>query len=286
MNRKERKNFTRRRLSRSNRHDKLISQYISFKHPEIYKDAEEIYKRLNDKYPNKRDLSKTIDFVQLTTSAMTYSQYYYYRKLEKKKQNNGETATKTTNNLHNMVLQIPLLSSETVADNMSLDIAQNEEVMTEIAADPDLQAVFNNFTTPGGETLDNFSSEGSMSGSENNTSESESIKETVQHFPLAVNEQDIQDLVDELVNDPELNHVFNPIQTPLEKELSEDSTSGSENNTSESESIKETVQHFPLAVNEQDMQDLVDELVNDPELNHGFNAMQTPLEKELSDIGW
>ena len=240
MERKERKRFTRKLLTRSNRHNKLISQYVSFKHPDVYKDAEAFYKMLNHKYPEKRDLSKTIEYLELTTGAITYNQYYNHRKQDKRVRDKRETASETTTtgqhvdsmasetttttgqHVDSMVLQIPLLSSQIVANNMSLDIPQYEDVMTEINNDSDLRAVFNNRTT----TMDTSASESNTSASESNTSGSES--NTMQSF-LGVTEQDLQDLVEELVNDPQLNQVFDDMdnvsdydmQTPLEKELSD-----------------------------------------------------------------
>ena len=250
MERKERKRFTRKQLTISNRHNKLISQYVSFKHPDIYKDAEAFYKMLNHKYPEKRDLCKTIEYLELTTGAITYHQYYSHRKQDKRARDKRETASETTTtgqhvdsmasettttgqhvdsmasettttgqhvdsmasettttgqHVDSMVLQIPLLSSQSVANNMSLDIPQYEDVMTEINNDSDLRAVFNNCTT----TMDTSASESNTSASESNT---------MQSF-LGVIEQDLQDFVEELVNDPQLNQVFDDMETTLENEL-------------------------------------------------------------------
>ena len=284
MERKEQKRVTRKQRSINNRHDKLISQYVRFKYPEVYADAEACYTRLNARYPDKRDLSKTIEYVQLTTGAITYSQYYNHRKQEKKSRNKGETAGETEEKTttgqdvvtDNMVLQIPLLHSDTVANNLSLNIPQHEEVMVEIMNDSVLHAVFNNFTTPDGETLD--------------TSGSESMEVTSHHAGesfLGVPEQAVQDLPREHVKDPELGKIFHDMETELE-----DLVSDYANQTPlEGESF--------LDVPEQAVQDLARELVKDPELGKIFHDMeteledlvsdyanQTPLEKELSDIGW
>ena len=229
MKRKERKRFTRKQLTISNRHNKLISEYVSYKHPDIYKEAEAFYKMLNQKYPEKRDLCKTIEYLELTTGAITYNQYYSHRKQDKRARDKRETASETTTtgqyvdsmanettttgqHVDSMVLQIPLLSGQSVANNMSLDIPEYEDVITEINNDSDLRAVFNDCTT----TMDMSASESNTSASESNTSASES--NTMQSF-LGVIEQDLQDFVEELVNDPQLNQVFDDMQTPLEDEL-------------------------------------------------------------------
>ena len=177
--RRIRKNETRKQLSKTNRHARLITQYVQFKHPDLYKEAEACYQELNDKYPDKRDLSKTIEFVQLTTGAVTYTQYYNQRKQEKRAQDKKQTPpTETITTGQN---DMPLLSAEMVQNIIP-------EVMSEIVADPDR------------ETLSRCSSESNTSGLEN--------------APECV-----QDLIDEIINDPQLNEFFNDTPTPLETDL-------------------------------------------------------------------
>ena len=242
---RERKRITRKELSKTNRHDRLLANYVKFKYPDVYEDAEACYQQLNAKYPDKRDLSKTLEYVQLTTGATSYTQYYNYRKLEKKTQEKSKTASKTTtttgkhvntDNTDSMVLQIPLLSPETVASNVSLDIPEYNEVMTEIMQDPNLRAIFNNLTTtPDGETSDTSApTDGETSDTsapETNTSADtsppESLEQVVQNIPHQTppQGQSFQDLVDDLVSDPQLDQVFNDMdddmQSPLERELTD-----------------------------------------------------------------
>ena len=148
MDRNERKKQTRKTLCQANRQDRLISGYVKFKYPEVYAEALACYQSLDALYPNKRDLSKTIEYIQLTTGAVSYTQYYNDRKAQKKQQ---EKPSKTTTT--DMALRIELLSPETVASQATLDIPESNDVLTEIMQDQDLRVVFDDITTtPDGET--------------------------------------------------------------------------------------------------------------------------------------
>ena len=201
MERRIRKNETRKMLSKTNRQARLMMQYVQVKYPDAYNDAEACYETLNAKYPNKRDLTKTIEFVQLNTGATTYAQYYSYRKQQKREQEKKQAqATETTTTARNDMfdLRIPLLSPEIVENNRSLNIPEYPEVMTEIVADPDLRTVFNQLTTPDGETMDTCSSE-------NNTAGPENLNDLVEQL----SSENLNDLVDQLIKDPLLDEVFN-----------------------------------------------------------------------------
>ena len=229
MENRERKKYTRKQQTIKIRHDRLVSRYIQFKYPEAYAEAEAYYTHLETKYPNKRDLCKTLDFIRLTTGAATYTEYYHRKRQGNKPKNKGETAKKQHTIMDNMVLEIPLIDSDMAKEELSLNIPQYEELMQEIRDDPDLYCIFNNFTTPGDEILD-------MSGAEN-------LEVTVQHtresFP-GVPDQTYEDLVREITEDPELKSIFDDI-----------------------------------------------EITEDPELKDIFDDIeQTPLEMELSELGW
>ena len=222
MDRVERKKHTRRQLSKKIRHDRLISQYVHFKYPEVYAEANNYYNQLEAKHPNKRDLCKTLEFIQLTTGAGTYSEFYHHKRQKNKK---GETTKKQHTFPDKMVLEIPLIDSNTVTnETLSLNIPEYEELMQEIRNDPDLYAIVNNFTTPGDEITD-------MSGAQNLE-----VQHTGESF-LGVPNKVYEELIHELNQDPELAKIFEDIeyneqtledidieyseQTPLEKELLE-----------------------------------------------------------------
>ena len=43
--------------------DRMISDYIRYKYPNIYAEAEQYYNEMNDKYPIKKDLLKTVEHI-------------------------------------------------------------------------------------------------------------------------------------------------------------------------------------------------------------------------------
>ena len=195
--RRIRKNETRKELSKTNRHARLITQYVQYKHPNIYEEAEVRYQELNDKYPHKRDLSKTIEFLQLTTGAVTYSQYYNQRKQERRAQDKKQTPpTETITTGQN---DMPLLSLEMVQNIIP-------EVTVETVAD----------------SSDTCSSQSNTSDSENPP---ESVQDLMENPPESVQDimenppESVQDLIDEIINDPQLNGFFNDTPTPLETHL-------------------------------------------------------------------
>ena len=54
-----------------NRKEQLMAAYINKKHPLIYKEAELYYIKLNELYPSKLDLRKTLEFKVLSNAPMT-----------------------------------------------------------------------------------------------------------------------------------------------------------------------------------------------------------------------
>ena len=237
MERTERKKVTRRNLSKKIRHDRFISGYVEVKYPQAYREADNHYNQLNTKYPNKRDLCKTIEYIQLTTGIKTYSEYYHHNRpgYKRKNQEVEETNKKQVQDsiVDNMVLEIPLMNtsekipsintSESMANiqleeanELSLDILQYEEIIQELRNDPDLYNICNDLSTYGDDIVD-------MSGVEK-------LEVTVEHTGesfLNIPDKVYEDIIQELTNDPDLSMIFDDIdvdieyqeQTPLEKEL-------------------------------------------------------------------
>ena len=203
MDPRERKRQTRKVLCEAKRKDRLISGYVKCKYPEVYAEALECYESLNAVYPTKRDLSKTVEYLQLTTGAVSYTKYYNDRKAQKKRQEKQTETTaerqekQTETTTKEMALRIPLLPPETVQSQETLDIPGANNVTNEIMQDPELRSVFQDMTTT----------------------------DTALPDSLEVKDQTYQDLVQELVKDPMLVDVFEDIHfddpTPLEMELSD-----------------------------------------------------------------
>ena len=198
----ERKRFTRKNLSLRIRKDRFISTYIEAKHPQEYNEAKRHYDQLHSAYPKKRDLTKTCEFLYLTTGISSFSEYYNKKRLEKgKKQPEKEPRIEDR-----MVLKIPLFDPKdknthgSFPDQQEVSVheaplpipdAAYQNLLQELRNDPDLYAIFNDMNTSGDDIID-LSNE--------------------QHVTIEqLDEQPDESIPDTLCEDIE--------QTPLEKEL-------------------------------------------------------------------
>ena len=57
----ERKRDQRHRREITAKLDRTVSDYVRYKYPSVYAEAEEYYTQLNSKYPTKKDLIKTVE---------------------------------------------------------------------------------------------------------------------------------------------------------------------------------------------------------------------------------
>ena len=145
MDRVEQKRKARHVRSKAARHDRFISAYIKKKNKDVYENAKKFYDDLDQKYPSKRDLTKTDEFVHETTG-YTSSYQWYQVKYEAKKREPNSQETK------DMLLEIPLMDKCDVditvigqkADE-SLSIPDNiyNDLVAEISKDPVMSSIFN-----------------------------------------------------------------------------------------------------------------------------------------------
>ena len=195
MDRNQRKKFTRKNLSLKNRKDRFISSYIKAKFPDVYDQASKSYNQIDAAYPNKRDLTKTVEFVYTTTGVTTLNQYYHKKRSERVRK--GKEAAINDN----MVLNIPLFGTkdcieqqqqqkqETNENELALPIPDElyNNLLEELRNDPDLHTILNDMDMPGEQS----------------------------------NESNLcEDIFTELNQDPALQAVLSNEQTPLERELS------------------------------------------------------------------
>ena len=92
---KDRKNEQRRKHAEQARKNRVLIEYIEKTHPQIHNDACEYYEELKQKYPNKLDLRRTVEF------EITCHNTSKRRRTQKQKEP-GKTRD-------NMVLTIPLI---------------------------------------------------------------------------------------------------------------------------------------------------------------------------------
>ena len=131
--------------SKAARHDRFIAAYIMKKNKEAYAEAKQFFDDLDQKYPQKRDLTKTDEFVHKTTG---YTSFYTMAqaKYQTKKQEANNDKSKS------MALKIQLM------DPVDVDIAVMGEktdeslcipdhiynnLLAEISKDPVLTNIFN-----------------------------------------------------------------------------------------------------------------------------------------------
>ena len=187
MDRKAQKKNAQQALNIKNRHSRFITEYVSRKHPQLYTEADTFFKKLKAANPNKRDLTKTHEFLVETTKYTDYREFYCRKKLKvhRKEQTVTTTTTTTTTMKNNMELNVELLTPEVVKANTTnpfLPIPDDtyQDLLGQIRKDPALQTILDDMTAP----------------------------------------PNVDEQVDDLVNDPELQEIFDPLQeTPLEREL-------------------------------------------------------------------
>ena len=188
MDRKGQKRASQHLLVLKNRHAKFISEYVKRKFPGIYTEADSYYNHLNTANPNKRDLTKTHQFLVDTTSYTDHNHYYRRKKTKTVTQEHTTTTTATTITTINdsMVLRVPMLTQnevqvtkDTTKTSRTSSLMPNktsegtktsqtsslmpdktsegsllmpndvyEELIGALRADPDLQRILDDFTTP------------------------------------------------------------------------------------------------------------------------------------------
>ena len=131
--------------SRTARHDRFIAAYIMRKNKEVYAEAKQFYDDLDKKYPEKRDLTKTDEFLQQTTG---YTSFYQRSRakyqIQKQKHNNNQK-------IKGMSLEIPLMDkgdveitvmAEKVDESLAIPDHIYNNLLAEISKDPVMSSIF------------------------------------------------------------------------------------------------------------------------------------------------
>ena len=142
MDRLAQKRSSRHARSIKIKRDRVISLYVKTKHPEVYQDAERIYQMLDKRYPKKRDLTKTSEFLSLTTTYSTFTDLY--RDTYKKRK--ADQKEKTIPGTQEMRLEISLMNipPRQKDDEQQLCLTQDtySALLDELRKDPELQKTF------------------------------------------------------------------------------------------------------------------------------------------------
>ena len=166
-------------------------------------EAEQAYLTMKEKNPARKDMTKTVDFLKMTTPYTSYPVYYYSKRKETQKtsRNKRDTPPKNkTRNTYDMVLNIPLISGQEIA-------TRNDETHP-----PDSHEI----PTRNDETQPPDSHEITTRNDETQ--------------PLVMSGTECEDLLREINQDPDLYRIFNDmdipdiddmLDTPLERELNQ-----------------------------------------------------------------
>ena len=197
MKSNQRKNATRRKLTVTSRHDKFISTYLKAKHPEVFREADRFYTQLDERYPEKRDLRKTMEFLNITAAVTNINEHYYRNKLSKKLERNP--------NANKMVLEIPLLDQSTLTNNEEVNVHATTVIPeVNVHATPVIPEVNVHATA----VIPEVNVHATAVIPEVNVHATPVIPEEVNESPLVIPDHVYEDLVRELTKDPGLKAIF------------------------------------------------------------------------------
>ena len=107
MDRLQRRRNLRAERELTNRHARFIVDYVKVKHNRVYMEADQTYKYIQGKNPDKKDMRKTDEFMRITTPYKNLRAYYERR--GRKTAGNSEQHEDRTQHEDNMVLNIELM---------------------------------------------------------------------------------------------------------------------------------------------------------------------------------
>ena len=223
------------------------------KHPDLYQEAEQLYEQLNEKYPEKRDLTKTSEFLIYTTQYSTFTDLYRDR-YKKKKATPKEKVTPETQASTEMVLEIPLMSSDDVNkttyrqedDDQPFCIPEDtyNMLVDELRRDPDLHNVFKDMT-------------------DNTLRHQQDVDEIIRQFGLTQADQSC---------------VENPMSRQLDELMGEIADILPELEEGLTQADQSSVES-PMSRQLDELRDEIDDVLPEPE-------EQSRLENELELLGW
>ena len=224
------------------------------KHPDLYQEAEQLYEQLNERYPEKRDLTKTLEFLNYTTQYFTFTDLYRDR-YKKKKATPKEKVTPETQTSTEMVLEIPLMSSDDANkttsrqedDDQAICIPEDtyNMLVDELTRDPQLYNVFNDMT-------------------DNTLRHQQDVDEIIRQFGLTQAEQSS-------VESPTMSRQLDELMGEIDDILPELEEGLTQADQSSVES--------PMSRQLDELRDEIDDILPEPE-------EQSRLEIELEQLGW
>ena len=211
----DRHNLRRREAKQKGKQGVFTMQYMLAKYPEIYTEVCEFFTELKNKYPGKRDLSKTYEFKQIKnkatkiTDAITLEPHLKINLISI----NNQVSTNNNNNIqvsNNVVV-------EQEAPFINMETNDIEKLIEELRQDPDLMCAFNDIVIedPGMETtVEEFCSPVDKETQEIADKETLEIAADKETLEIAADKetQEIAKIVREISEDAELMSAFNDIE--------------------------------------------------------------------------
>ena len=192
----------RRNLTQSHNRAQFITAYTEAMHPEIYREADEMYTYLKELYPGKRDMRKVPQFLSLTTGIKNLNAYYYKNKMSRK-------TNQKKPDQDNMVLEIPL--AKYTGESTSSIMPDTGESTSSIM--PDTGESTSSIMPDTGESTTSIMPDTGESTSTimPDTSESTSsiMPDTGESTSITMPDNVYKDLLTELAKDPDLTRIFN-----------------------------------------------------------------------------
>ena len=128
------RNIWRRAQAAKVREGRVITGYLEVKYPEIYAEAIAFYNGLNEKYPNKCDVRKTIEFINLKSSAPVGESQKQKKEYRKKSYPNMHLPS-TKSFKDNLELRIQLMQPQTKASDSQPE-PDTTELMESTSVEP------------------------------------------------------------------------------------------------------------------------------------------------------
>ena len=185
-------NERRRQVKKEGRKAIFCMYYILSRYPEIHSEACEFFTTLNQRYPGKRDLTKTYEFKQLKDQqGLVKNTTMLEPRLKIPLIPNNAVSTPTND---------PTTTEEEIPPFVDMESEEIEKIIKELRQDPDLASVFDNIE------LEDVSAYTTIETT------------TVEEIPPLIDteSQEIAKIVEEIREDPDLSSVFNDMELQLE----------------------------------------------------------------------
>ena len=206
MDKNQRKNIRRRKLTQSHQHAQFITAYTKAMHPEIYRKASQMYDDLKELYPEKRDLRKVPQFLSLTTGTKSLNSYYYKNKMSRKIRQDDKMVleiplTKYTGQLTDQTSASTLESATIIPDETNASTLESATIIPDETNPPTGELSSINHDQTNASTLESAT----IIPDETNPPTGELLSDII---PNHIYNQ----LLAELTNDPDLSRILNEFQ--------------------------------------------------------------------------